>query len=145
MDMNVFLYRCICTSYCIYFFFLMIRRPPRSTRTDTLFPYTTLFRSKYWEAALPVIPLKKWNAFGKGAGKAPIINEWQTYGSTMPSMSIQQLWVSNYPENNVGLPLGAASGIFPSDHATQDQDLFAAILVALPTLPWVWAGQRGTG
>src|SRR3546814_2746039 len=27
------------------FFLLMIRRPPRSTRTDTLFPYTTLFRS----------------------------------------------------------------------------------------------------
>src|SRR3546814_19967869 len=31
---------CLCC-----FFFLMIRRPPRSTRTDTLFPYTTLFRS----------------------------------------------------------------------------------------------------
>src|SRR3546814_2279324 len=30
---------------CLIFFFLMIRRPPRSTRTDTLFPYTTLFRS----------------------------------------------------------------------------------------------------
>src|SRR3546814_18904930 len=30
---------------CICFFFLMIRRPPRSTRTDTLFPYTKLFRS----------------------------------------------------------------------------------------------------
>src|SRR3546814_13685798 len=29
------------------FFFLMIRRPPRSTRTDTLFPYTTLFRSAF--------------------------------------------------------------------------------------------------
>src|SRR3546814_13668548 len=29
------------------FFFLMIRRPPRSTRTDTLFPYTTLFRSPW--------------------------------------------------------------------------------------------------
>src|SRR3546814_11391217 len=28
------------------FFFLMIRRPPRSTRPDTLFPYTTLFRSE---------------------------------------------------------------------------------------------------
>src|SRR3546814_2328135 len=28
-----------------FFFFLMIRRPPRSTRTDTLFPYTTLCRS----------------------------------------------------------------------------------------------------
>src|SRR3546814_14737226 len=31
-------------TFC-HFFFLMIRRPPRSTRTDTLFPYTTLFRS----------------------------------------------------------------------------------------------------
>src|SRR3546814_2379656 len=28
-------------------FFLMIRRPPKSTRTDTLFPYTTLFRSRH--------------------------------------------------------------------------------------------------
>src|SRR3546814_13771234 len=35
--------RCEVTLVC--FFFLMIRRPPRSTRTDTLFPYTTLFRS----------------------------------------------------------------------------------------------------
>src|SRR3546814_6985162 len=34
-----------------YFFFLMIRRPPRSTRTDTLFPYTTLFRSQVAMAA----------------------------------------------------------------------------------------------
>src|SRR3546814_16777417 len=30
---------------CEFFFFLMLRRPPRSTRTDTLLPYTTLFRS----------------------------------------------------------------------------------------------------
>src|SRR3546814_6978195 len=29
-----------------FFFFLLLRRPPRSTRTDTLFPYTTLFRSR---------------------------------------------------------------------------------------------------
>src|SRR3546814_20539702 len=34
-----------CVIFSFYFFFLMIRRPPRSTRTDTLFPYTTLFRS----------------------------------------------------------------------------------------------------
>src|SRR3546814_2405088 len=36
----------------MFVFFLMIRRPPRSTRTDTLFPYTTLFRSIV-EAGLP--------------------------------------------------------------------------------------------
>src|SRR3546814_15721847 len=53
-------------SLSIYFFFLMIRRPPRSTRTDPLFPYTTLFRSVWprprrepgrWPArALPLLP-----------------------------------------------------------------------------------------
>src|SRR3546814_11628238 len=31
--------------FVCFLFFLRIRRPPRSTRTDTLFPYTTLFRS----------------------------------------------------------------------------------------------------
>src|SRR3546814_2119120 len=34
------------------FLFLMIRRPPRSTRTDTLFPYTTLFRSQLAKAEI---------------------------------------------------------------------------------------------
>src|SRR3546814_20217152 len=34
-------------STCLCIFFLMIRRPPRSTLTDTLFPYTTLFRSSH--------------------------------------------------------------------------------------------------
>src|SRR3546814_19616927 len=41
------LYSLLILDSCYFrmFFFLMIRRPPRSTRTDTLFPYTTLFRS----------------------------------------------------------------------------------------------------
>src|SRR3546814_2320560 len=43
--MVVFICLFIYFYYFIFFFFLMIRRPPRSTRTDTLFPYTTLFRS----------------------------------------------------------------------------------------------------
>src|SRR3546814_15652628 len=38
----LYVYKCLLYSFV---FFLMIRRPPRSTRTDTLFPYTTLFRS----------------------------------------------------------------------------------------------------
>src|SRR3546814_14416139 len=38
------------------FFFVMIRRPPRSTRTDTLFPYTTLFRSPRQGQAASVRP-----------------------------------------------------------------------------------------
>src|SRR3546814_16502757 len=39
----------------MFFLFLMIRRPPRSTRTDTLFPYTTLFRSKVTRGWLGVV------------------------------------------------------------------------------------------
>src|SRR3546814_13722614 len=43
------LFMCCIVSTCYVglfrVFFLRIRRPPRSTRTDTLFPYTTLFRS----------------------------------------------------------------------------------------------------
>src|SRR3546814_10068339 len=38
--------------YSCALFFLLIRRPPRSTRTDTLFPYTTLFRSEALGVAL---------------------------------------------------------------------------------------------
>src|SRR3546814_5024732 len=40
----------LATDIFIHFFFLMIRRPPRSTRTDTLFPYSTLFRSAEMQA-----------------------------------------------------------------------------------------------
>src|SRR3546814_11339177 len=36
---------CVSLSVLCFVLFSMIRRPPRSTRTDTLFPYTTLFRS----------------------------------------------------------------------------------------------------
>src|SRR3546814_13499183 len=50
-----------------YFFFLMIRRPPRSTRTDTLFPYTTLFRSM-----LDVIR-RNYERFGFLAIETPVI------------------------------------------------------------------------
>src|SRR3546814_19019831 len=62
------MYFCACLGYTFIFpatvcsvfgvFFLMIRRPPRSTRTDTLFPYTTLFRSVNGAAA----GLERWTA-----------------------------------------------------------------------------------
>src|SRR3546814_6532957 len=41
-------------------FFLMIRRPPRATRTDTLFPYTTLFRSVAMLATVIVLTVPFW-------------------------------------------------------------------------------------
>src|SRR3546814_18699051 len=60
----------------VYFFcFLMIRRPPRSTRTDTLFPYTTLFRSDALKLngintiyGVPGIPITDLCRFMQGEG-----------------------------------------------------------------------------
>src|SRR3546814_2289483 len=43
----------------------MIRRPPRSTRTDTLFPYTTLFRS-----------LRPASALAAGLARAPLLGQY---------------------------------------------------------------------
>src|SRR3546814_10947340 len=63
-----------------FLFFLMIRRPPRSTRTDTLIPYTTLFRSSYlWPRKLPVVWLSLI------ASRAPQTPGSSTTGSTKAS------------------------------------------------------------
>src|SRR3546814_19856034 len=55
--------------FFIIFFFLMIRRPPRSTRTDTLFPYTTLFRSTFFPALLNTLPSKDGWHYVRGSYK----------------------------------------------------------------------------
>src|SRR3546814_12429561 len=54
-------------------FFVMIRRPPTSTRTDTLFPYTTLFRSVRWwlRASSPAIVITDF-----GSAWIPCGTEW---------------------------------------------------------------------
>src|SRR3546814_2645072 len=49
----------------------MIRRPPRSTRTDTLFPYTTLFRSRFLDARQRAGPSQRAAAQGRGRALRP--------------------------------------------------------------------------
>src|SRR3546814_3620043 len=70
-------YFCVCLllSFCLlfncfFFFFLMIRRPPRSTRTDTLFPYTTLFRSPRRPGAGRVSPGRARECRKRAAGSS---------------------------------------------------------------------------
>src|SRR3546814_10355999 len=62
----------------LFFFVLMIRLPPRSTRTDTLFPYTTLFRSAPSPPAAsartrqgPHKPSSHWGRARPNAGACP--------------------------------------------------------------------------
>src|SRR3546814_11323518 len=57
----------------MHVFFLMLRRPPRSTRTDTLFPYTTLFRSLLavsWSLAASAADPADWLASMSEAARA---------------------------------------------------------------------------
>src|SRR3546814_20953109 len=56
-----------CCCFDVYFFLLMIRRQPRSTRTDTLFPYTTLFRSARAVIAIDQHPAAGQPVFGEMA------------------------------------------------------------------------------
>src|SRR3546814_11904014 len=58
---------------CSIFFFLMIRRPPRSTRTDTLFPYTTLFRSLGLKPLDRLLTPLLCSAFRNHAGYLPVL------------------------------------------------------------------------
>src|SRR3546814_4070620 len=61
-------------------FFLMIRRPPRSTRTDTLFPYTTLFRSPVTHPRLQVATLDGAQYdLAANRGKWVVVNYWATW------------------------------------------------------------------
>src|SRR3546814_20358660 len=61
-----------CLLFFLVVFFLMIRRPPRSTRTDTLFPYTTLFRSN-GQAPARLRASRQWHGADgtSGAASAP--------------------------------------------------------------------------
>src|SRR3546814_10994684 len=64
----------------------MIRRPPRSSHTDTLFPYTTLFRSSPWDSQTPVeIPATGFRIAGyidrldiAGDGKRALVRDYKT-------------------------------------------------------------------
>src|SRR3546814_13412188 len=60
--------------YSFLFFFLMIRRPPRSTRTDTLFPYTTLFRSSNMGDLSPLSNREEAVIMGGAEPAQPMIN-----------------------------------------------------------------------
>src|SRR3546814_4484948 len=76
--------------YRFLFFCLMIRRPPRSTRTDTLFPYTTLFRSAGYSSN----------------GLVPAI----LFQGSAPSPAV----AGKYPDNNAGRP---SPRVRPNRHA----------------------------
>src|SRR3546814_12074398 len=87
------------------FFFLMIRRPPRSTRTDTLFPYTTLFRSLF---------VKLCQFPGEGREHLAIDTTSAEWRAAAPGAELLGLYRDDrYPEDIVMLRLPAGSRLPP--------------------------------
>src|SRR3546814_13800455 len=90
----------------ISLFFFMIRRPPRSTRTDTLFPYTTLFRSVMWGADYIL---------------------WMDSDHVFPAESLCRLWARNVDIVGVNYsrrcsPTAPTAARFVTDDPDQDTD-----------------------
>jgi len=91
---------------------------------------------RHWAKGLPVIPLRVMD-------KRPFFEDWTRYGLTMPSLREQEEWVKSYGPNNMGLPLGAQSGLACIDIDSDDPEVEKAILKVLPKSPWIRIGQRG--
>src|SRR3546814_15037677 len=83
----------VCSLCC--FFFLMIRRPPRSTRTDALFPYTTLFRSN--EAAIKLV--RKWAA---AQGRVPERRTIVTFKGSFHGRTLATVTATAQPKYQIG-------------------------------------------
>src|SRR3546814_20864750 len=80
-----------CTDYSRFIFFLMIRRPPRSTRTDTLFPYTTLFRSTLtYSNRSGIHPVENIDYLNPRPG----LRRWTAVNTATGSQQWQEAWAS---------------------------------------------------
>lgn len=90
----------------------------------------------YWAANLPAMPLRR-------GEKKPILEKWQEFCSEMPSADQRTSWLNAYSQNNIGLPLGPASGLYAIDIDAWDAELAAEIEMALPRSSWRRVGAKG--
>src|SRR3546814_8723015 len=112
----------------------MIRRPPRSTRTDTLFPYTTLFRSLFrqiivFDIALLGMARRKARRFGNVELRAADVT-----GMVAPLTE----WRPGLP-----LPIPAAEALRDLEPVPPDCVLSMNLMSQLPLQPALWLQKQG--
>src|SRR3546814_19901588 len=97
----------------------MRRRPPRSTRTDTLFPYTTLFRSaKAWADALAEAGLSVWDlSFAESHDCFTIAEliEYEAMGLTAPGQGAKAI-MEGWTQADGKLPINPSGGLKSKGH-----------------------------
>src|SRR3546814_3065313 len=121
-------YAVIEPSIFLRLFYLMIRRPPRSTRTDTLFPYTTLFRSSVRKRNGKITGCKTIYAGFKNAG-------FQCFGAASPGLPPPD-WLVAGAAAGGAVEAGAGGGTGVVDSAA------GAVGVALS--PWAAGDRKST-
>ena len=91
----------------------------------------------YYAAGLPVIPLVP-------GQKKPIPKGWTKYGETGVDPATQEQWLASYPNANIGLALGKASGLCAVDVDGLDVATAGRVLAALElVMPWRRVGAKG--
>lgn len=90
----------------------------------------------YHSLGLPAIPL-----FPRE--KRPSINDWNHYADQPLDKETAASWVKQNPNGNIGMALGATSGLIMIDIDTEDDALIQAILSVLPPSPWIRKGRKG--
>jgi phage/plasmid-associated DNA primase len=94
------------------------------------------YAPKYWEAGLPCIPLQT-------KSKSPVTQGWTRYGVEMLPDEVKAEWLAQYPEGNIGLPLGPMSGLVAIDIDTDDPEVVNMLAQILPETPWKRRGKKG--
>lgn len=91
---------------------------------------------KYWALGKPAIPLR-------AGRKNPWIDAWQVYADRMPNERETQLWLKTKANGNIGLPMGAASGVVAIDIDSDDPRVLRIVQQLLPVSPWRRVGRKG--
>lgn len=90
----------------------------------------------YWANGLPAMPVLP-------KSKSAFIKNWQSLSERMVTPEEQTAWLKNYPNYNIGLPLGQQSGIVVLDIDTEDDILINLIKSLVPQSPWCRIGKKG--
>lgn len=92
---------------------------------------------RHWAAGLPVLPLAP-------REKRVLLNAWSSYCVTMPSVDMQNIWLRDYADGNIGLPLGPQSNLLAIDIDTEDEKVLKLVDEICGYSPWIRRGKKGS-
>lgn len=118
----------------------MVSNPKLLADDGQFYPNEGIFRNNaplYWAVGLPVFPLEPRSKAAK------LIKDWTRFAKQMPEEGEKAYWLQNWPDCNIGLPLGPQSGCVAIDIDTEDERLIKVIESVCGPSPWERVGKKG--